>query len=77
MILPVVFTDTDDILRVDKTASIVFALFFIGVGYAASSAIALFQRRKKIFLLRSLFLSVFCLLFFTFFFSLSSIFYLK
>lgn len=58
MILPVVFTDTDETLRVDRTASIVFALFFVGVAYAASAVIAFFQRRNKIFLLRSLFLYV-------------------
>ncbi|KAJ5378634.1 hypothetical protein N7509_011753 [Penicillium cosmopolitanum] len=55
LILPVVFSDADDTIRIDQTASTVFALFFIGIGYTGSIAIAFFQRRKKIFLLRSVF----------------------
>lgn len=58
MILPVVLSDANDTVRIDQTASTVVALFFIGVGYAASIAIAFVQRRKKMFLLRSVLVSV-------------------
>lgn len=58
LILAVVFGDHPEELHIDRTASLVFALFFIGISYIASIAIAYFQRKRKIFLLRSLFMSV-------------------
>lgn len=58
LILPMVFGRPDEKTRIDKTASAVFALFFIGVAYTASIAIAFFQRQRKIFVLRSLFVFV-------------------
>lgn len=56
LLLPVVFGRPDERTRIDHTASAVFALFFLGVSYAGSIVIAFFQRERKIFLLRSLFM---------------------
>lgn len=56
--LAVVFGDATDELHIDRTASLVFALFFIGISYVGSIAIAYFQRKRKLFLLRSLLMSV-------------------
>ncbi|KAJ5883485.1 uncharacterized protein N7473_010371 [Penicillium subrubescens] len=56
LILAVVFGDHPEELHIDRTASLVFALFFIGTSYIASIAIAYFQRKRKLFLLRSLFM---------------------
>jgi hypothetical protein len=58
LILAVVFGDRPEELHIDRTASLVFALFFIGISYLASIAIAYSQRKRKLFLLRSLFMSV-------------------
>lgn len=58
LILAVVFGDPNEELHIDRTASLVFALFFIGISYIASIAIVYFQRKRKLFLLRSLFMSV-------------------
>ncbi|KAJ5167398.1 uncharacterized protein N7482_006179 [Penicillium canariense] len=55
LILSVVFGDSDDNLRVDQTASLVFALFFVGVAYVGSIVIACIHRTRQLFLLRSLF----------------------
>ncbi|KAJ5179285.1 hypothetical protein N7492_002495 [Penicillium capsulatum] len=54
LILPIVFGHPNERTRIDKTASAVFALFFIGISYIASVVIAFFQRHRKIFVLRSL-----------------------
>lgn len=56
--LAVVFGDATDELHIDRTASLTFALFFIGISYVSSIAIAYFQRKHKLFLLRSLLMSV-------------------
>jgi hypothetical protein len=58
LILAVVFGGHNEQLHIDSTASLVFALFFIGISYIGSIAIAYFQRKRKLFLLRSLFMSV-------------------
>lgn len=58
LILAVVFGDHTEELHIDRTASLVFALFFIGSSYIGSIAIAFFQRKRELFLLRSLFMSV-------------------
>ena len=57
LILPMAFGNADD-FRIDKTATAVVSLLFVGASYASSIVIAFFQRDRKLFLLRSLFMSV-------------------
>lgn len=59
MMLSVVFEDTDYTPRVNTLISTIVALAFIGASYIASIGIAFWQRKRKLFLLRSLFLCVF------------------
>ncbi|KAJ5577437.1 uncharacterized protein N7459_006401 [Penicillium hispanicum] len=56
LILSVAFGKSDETARVDRTAGSIVALFFIGISYASSVVIAIFQRNRKIFLMRSLFM---------------------
>ncbi|KAJ5263908.1 hypothetical protein N7478_011513 [Penicillium angulare] len=56
LMLAVVFGDSNTDVHIDETTTIVIALFFIALSYAASLAIAFFQRQRKLFLLHSLFL---------------------
>lgn len=60
MILSVTFgLRPDEPSRINTTAATACAMSFIGVSCAASVALAVVQRKKKKFLLRSLFMSVF------------------
>lgn len=58
LILPVVFGRRGEGLKVDKTGSVVFSLFFIALSYTASAVIVFCQWKRKLFLLRALFMSV-------------------
>ncbi|KAJ5722716.1 hypothetical protein N7488_000751 [Penicillium malachiteum] len=53
--LAVVFGDSKEDPEVNTTAAVIISLFFIALTHTASVTIAFFQRRRKFFLLKSLF----------------------
>ncbi|KAJ5736416.1 uncharacterized protein N7483_001541 [Penicillium malachiteum] len=53
--LAVVFGDSKTDPEVNNTAAVIISLFFIALSHTASVAVAFFQRRRKAFLLKSLF----------------------
>ncbi|KAJ5091194.1 hypothetical protein NUU61_006064 [Penicillium alfredii] len=56
LILSVVFNKPNEKLLVHKSASTICALFFIAIAYSASVVLAIAQRHRKLFLLRSVFM---------------------
>ncbi|KAJ5946950.1 hypothetical protein N7454_003789 [Penicillium verhagenii] len=59
LLLAVVFDNSNANTHINHTTAIVAALFFIALANVSSFGIAFFQRHQPLFLLRSLFMSVF------------------